>query len=158
MRSPQHNSALCWNRPWPQNGQVQSLHSPNIVFARQFLVPPPLVYKKKHHQVQHLLIKFKILLICTDFSLCLNYQTSGLKIWEKLCDFMDNLELQTYPVSRKKYQVQHYALLWIFIKILIKHPSKYKILRSKTVEEVSRTDERVDMGKLICRSTFHRGV
>jgi hypothetical protein len=28
-----------------------------------------------------------------------------------------------------------------FIKILIKHPSKYKILRSKTVEEVSRTDE-----------------
>ena len=39
------------------------------------------------------------------------------------------------------------------IKILIKHPSKYKILRSKTVEEVSRTDERADMGKLICRST-----
>ena len=45
-----------------------------------------------------------------------------------------------------------------FIKILIKHPSKYKILRSKTVEEVSRTDERVDMGKLICRSTFRRGA
>ena len=28
------------------------------------------------------------------------------------------------------------------IKILIKHPSKYKILRSKTVEEASRTDKR----------------
>jgi hypothetical protein len=45
-----------------------------------------------------------------------------------------------------------------FIKILIKHPSKYKILRSKTVEEVSRTAERVDMGKLICRSTFRPGA
>ena len=44
------------------------------------------------------------------------------------------------------------------IKILIKHLSKYKILRSKTVEEVSRADERVDMGKLICRSTFRRGA
>jgi hypothetical protein len=32
-----------------------------------------------------------------------------------------------------------------WIKILIKHPSKYKILRSKTVEEVSRRDEREDM-------------
>ena len=31
------------------------------------------------------------------------------------------------------------------IKILIKHPSKYKILRSKTVEEVSRMDGRVDI-------------
>ena len=44
-----------------------------------------------------------------------------------------------------------------FIKILIKHPSNYKILRSQTVEEVNRTDERVDMGKLIVRSTFRRG-
>jgi hypothetical protein len=26
--SPQHNSGLCWNRPWPQNC------SPNIVFVR----------------------------------------------------------------------------------------------------------------------------
>jgi hypothetical protein len=41
---------------------------------------------------------------------------------------------------------------------MIKQPSKYKILRSKTVEEVSRTDEQVDMGKLICRSTFRRGA
>ena len=45
-----------------------------------------------------------------------------------------------------------------FIKILIKHPSKYKILRSKSVEEVSRTDERVDMGKWISRSTFRCGA
>ena len=45
-----------------------------------------------------------------------------------------------------------------FIKILIKHSSKYKILRSKIVEEVSRTEERVDMGKLIYRLTFRRGA
>jgi hypothetical protein len=37
-----------------------------------------------------------------------------------------------------------------------KHPSKYKILKSKTVEEVSQMDERVDMSKLIYRSTFRR--
>jgi hypothetical protein len=43
------------------------------------------------------------------------------------------------------------------LKILIKLPSKNKMLRSITVEEVGRTDERVDMGKLICRSTFRRG-
>jgi hypothetical protein len=53
---------------------------------------------------------------------------------------MDTLELQTYPISRKKIP-----------------NSKYKMLGSKTVEEVSRTDERVDMGKLICRSTFRHG-
>jgi hypothetical protein len=40
----------------------------------------------------------------------------------------------------------------------LKHPSKYKILRSKTVEEVSRTDERADMGKLICRFDFHSQI
>lgn len=48
------------------------------------------------------------------------------------------------------------------IKILIKHPSKYKILISKAVEEVSEMGERVDMSKLIlvlvCRSTFRRGA
>jgi hypothetical protein len=72
---------------------------------------------------------------------------------------MDKLELQTYSVSRKKIPSSTLCPFVIyFIKILIKHPSKYKILRSKTVEEVSRTDERVDMGKLICRSTFRRGV
>ena len=45
-----------------------------------------------------------------------------------------------------------------FIQFLIKHPSKYKILRSKIVEEVSRMDERVDMDKLICRSTLRCGA
>jgi hypothetical protein len=36
---------------------------------------------------------------------------SGIKTVEKVCDCMDTLELQTYPISRKKYQVQHYVLL-----------------------------------------------
>ena len=71
---------------------------------------------------------------------------------------MDKLELQTYPISRKKYQVQHYVLCEFLIIIMIKHPSKYKILRSSTVEELSWTDEWVDMSKLICRSTFRRGA
>jgi hypothetical protein len=34
-------------------------------------------------------IKFKILLICTGFSLCSKYQNSGLKTVEKVCDCMD---------------------------------------------------------------------
>jgi hypothetical protein len=72
---------------------------------------------------------------------------------------MDKLELQTYPISRKKNtKVNIMSFCEFLIKILIKHLSKYKILRSKTVEEVSRADERVDMGKLICRSTFRRGA
>ena len=77
---------------------------------------------------------------------------------EKVCDCMDTLELQTYPISRKNTKFNSMSFCEFFIKILIKHPSKYKILRSKTVKEVSRTDERVDMGKLICRSTFRCGA
>jgi hypothetical protein len=71
---------------------------------------------------------------------------------------MDKLELQTYTLyleKNTKFNIMSFCEF--LIKILIKYPSKYKILRSKTVE-VSRTDERVDMGKLICRSTFRRGA
>ena len=59
---------------------------------------------------------------------------------------MDKLELQTYPISRKKILSSTLCpFVNFFIKFLIKHPSKYKIIRSKTVEEVSRTDERLDI-------------
>ena len=57
---------------------------------------------------------------------------------------MDKLELQTYTLyleKNTKFNIMSFCEF--LIKILIKHPSKYKILRSKTVE-VSRTDERVN--------------
>ena len=118
MRSPQHNSGLCWNRPWPQNC------SPNIC-------------------------------------VCKSNQIKIKKCYLKSVHFITLLEIQTYPISRRKKKIPKFNIMSFceyFIKILIKHSSKYKILRWKTVEEVSRTDERVDMGKLISRSTFRRGA
>jgi hypothetical protein len=65
-----------------------------------------------------------------------------------------NYKRTLYLEKNTKFNIMSFCEF--LIKILIKYPSKYKILRSKTVEEVSRTDERVDMGKLICRWTFRR--
>ena len=67
-----------------------------------------------------------------------------------------NYKRTLYLEKNTKFNIMSFCEF--FINILIKHPSKYKIIRSKTVEEGSRSDERVDMGKLICRSACRRGA
>jgi hypothetical protein len=65
---------------------------------------------------------------------------------------MDKLNFKRTLYLEKKITMFNIMFFCEFlIKILIKHLSTYKILRSKTVEEVRRTDERVDMVKWACR-------